>query len=128
VLAALGRARRAVWERAGHRGLFLLTLGVYDLFYGAYLIAGGPVVARLLLPSVTWGWGWVACGTLLLAGGLMDRDGWAFAVATAVKVAWALEFARLALLGVPGQGWRSGYFLALALVVICTSAWPEARR
>ena len=68
----LRRAQVAVWERLGHRGLFLILLGVYDLFYGLYLVRGGPVLAATLLPERAWGWVWIGCGMRGVRRGLDD--------------------------------------------------------
>ena len=113
------------WRRLGHRGLFLVLLGVYDLFFGLYLIRGGALIAPTLLPEDAWGWAWITTGTLLIAGGTRDRDGWAFALAVFVKTAWALESFRLQFQHHPDQWIRGCYFLALALVVLAVSSWPE---
>lgn len=121
----LRRARTAAWERLGHRGLFLILLGAYDLFYGLYLVQGGPLGHALLLPERDWGWAWIGCGAAVAAGGLRKRDGWAFALAALLKCVWAGEFFRLQYLGVPEQWIRGAYWLALALIVTAVSSWPE---
>ena len=119
------KAQAAVWGRLGHRGLVLILLGAYDLLYGLYLIRGGPLVARTLLPEGAWGWAWAGCGAALAAGGLMRRDGWAFALGALLETVWAGEFYRLQYLGVPGQWIRGSYFLAFALIITAAAGWPE---
>ena len=121
----LRRAQVAAWERLGHRGLFLILLGAYDLFYGLYLVQGGPLAARTLLPEDAWGWAWTGCGAALCAASLMRRDGWAFALAALLVTAWAGEFYRLQYLGLPDQWIRGTYFLAFALVITAVAGWPE---
>lgn len=125
MLPVLARARKAAWGRAGHRGTFLILLGVYDLFFGLYLVRGGAVIAPTLIPRDAWGWAWIAAGMLLIYGGTRDRDGLFYALAAFVKAAWALEYFRLQLLHYPDQWIRGCYFLALALIVTVVSAWPE---
>ncbi len=121
----LARARIAIWERTGHRGLFLILLGVYGIFYGLYLVRGGALGHALLLPERDWGWVWIGGGLAVAAGGLRKRDGWAFAIAALIPAVWAGEFFRLQYLGVPGQWIRGAYWLALALIVTAVSSWPE---
>lgn len=121
----LRRAQAAVWERLGHRGLFLILLGAYDLFYGLYLVRGGPVLAATLLPERAWGWVWIGCGIAACAAGWMRRDGWAYALGALLVTAWAGEFFRLQYLGVADQWIRGSYFLAFALVITAAAGWPE---
>ena len=120
-----GLACRARGRLGGHRGAFLAALGVYDLFFGLYLVRGGPLLAPLLLPEDAWGWCWIGTGILLACGAALRRDGLLFALAVFVKTAWALEYFRLQFQHHPDQWIRGCYFLALAAVVVAVAAWPE---
>ena len=116
---------RAACRVLGHRGGFLALLGGYDLFFGCYLITGGPFIAATLLPEHAWGYTWLAVGALLIYGGTRQRDQWFYTLAAFTKCAWAAEFFRLDLLGVPGQWLRGCYYLAFAAIVVLIASWPE---
>ena len=112
-------------KKTGHRGVFLLLLGIYDLFFGAYLLAGGPLGAGLLIPEHTWGSIWIGTGLILLTGVPAKMDRWQFSAASLVKTAWAMEYFREAALGYPWAWLRGSYWLAFALLVLAVAAWPE---
>ena len=116
---------RAACRALGHRGGFLILLGIYDLFFGAYLIAGGRLIASILLPEHAWGYIWLAVGTALIYGGTRQRDQWFFALSAFTKCAWAAEFFRLEVQGIPGQWLRGCYYLAFAAIVVLIASWPE---
>ena len=126
MLNVLRQAREAAWARAGHRGVFLALLGCYDIFFGWYLAAGGALQFPTVIPVMAWGIIWLTAGALLACGAAVKRDAPFFALAACLKTAWALEFFRLqAEHG--GLEWiRGAYWLALALIVLAVSAWPEA--
>lgn len=116
---------RATCRALGHRGGFLVLLGAYDLFFGSYLIAGGPLIAATLLSEHAWGWIWLTVGTALIIGGTRQKDQWFYALSAFLKCAWAAEFFRLELLGYHGQWLRGCYYLAFALIVVVVASWPE---
>ena len=125
LLTAARRAGRAL----GYRGGFLWLLAAFDVFYGWYLASGGALEYGLFVPERAWGTIWLAVAALLAFGGTRSWDGWYFAAAVALKTAWAMEFFRFQL-EYPGslQWTRGAYFLALALIVLLASAWPEPGR
>jgi hypothetical protein len=110
----------------GRRGAFLAVLGVYDLFYGWFLFAGGALQRAPLLGEHTWGIIWLVTGVVLVAGSSIRRhDRLFFTAASLVKTAWAAEFLRLALIGVPYDWARTGYWAAFAALVIVAAGWPD---
>lgn len=118
-LARLGRM-------LGFRGGFLALLAAYDAFYGWYLLKSGAFLGALLIPEHTWGWIWLGVAVLLLYGATRSADRWFYALATGLKVAWALEFFRLQVSEhIPLQWLRGSYYLALAAIVMLVAAWPE---
>jgi hypothetical protein len=120
------RARlRPAARQVGHRGAFLILLGIFDIFYGAYLAAGGSLGHSLLLPERPWGWAWIGTGALLILGGTRRRDGWFFCLAAFLKLIWAGEYFRAQSLGQALQWTRGAYFLAFGLIVLVISSWPE---
>ncbi len=126
MLAVLARTRKAAWERAGHRGLFLFLLGCFDIFYGWYLAAGGALQFPTLIPEMAWGIIWLSAGALLICCGTwVKRDAPFYAVAAGLKCAWALEFLRLQEQHSSLQWTRGAYWLMFALIVVAASAWPE---
>jgi hypothetical protein len=112
-------------RRVGRRGTFLVLFGLYDIFYGWYLAAGGTLLAVPLFSERTWGIIWITTGIVLICGSLLKQDKWLFALATLIKVAWAMEFFRLQMTGVPLEWTRGMYFLVLALIVVTASAVPS---
>jgi lysylphosphatidylglycerol synthetase-like protein (DUF2156 family) len=113
--------------RVGHRGLFLATLGLYDLFFGWYLASGGNLEHQLLLNHRAWGWIWIGTAIALFCGAFTRRDRLYFAWAVFIKTAWALEYVRLTFTAETHVWPRAAYWLALALLVTVVSAWPEPR-
>ena len=125
--AACSLVRRAA-RRAGFRGGFLAIFGVFDLFYGLYLALGAPVEHDLLFGERIWGYAWMAVGVFLLTAPL-SRDGrWQFSAAAGLKMAWAMEYLRLAIFEQVPYNWiRTCYWSALALLILLVSFWPEPR-
>lgn len=119
------KARKAILKRMGHRGLFLFFLGLYDLFFGVYLLIGGSLHFPLAFTNPQWGWIWTGVGLFLLLGAFVKRDGIFFATAAFIKVAWALEYLRLAFTQDSTNWARSVYWLALTGIVLVAAAWPE---
>ena len=116
-----------LWRHAGYRGMFLLLLAAFDVFYGLYLVLGAPLQFAPLIPERAWGIIWLAVAAALAEGALLGERRWHFALAVALKTAWAMEFFRLQHLHGSLEWTRGGYFLALAGLVLLASAWPEPR-
>jgi len=112
-------------RRTGFRGAFLILLGTFDAFYGWYLVTMGSLEYPLLIPERTWGIIWLAIGVILAAGSQTIADRWFYTLATALKIAWAAEFFRIQYVHDGGQWTRGAYFLALGLIVVLVSSWPE---
>jgi hypothetical protein len=113
-------------RRIGHRGAFLLTIGVYDLFFGWYLAAGGSIQHIPLFGERPWGWLWIGVGLFLLAGAFARRDAVFFTAAIFIKTVWALEYFRLDIYAHDPDEWIRGcYWLALAAAVLAVAYWPE---
>jgi hypothetical protein len=121
----------AIWKRLlrriGHRGLFLLTLGLFDIFNGLFLLLGGQLQFPLQLSNYVWGWIWIGVGAFLITGAFFKRDSVFFAAAVLVKTAWALEYIRLSYISGTLQWPRAAYWTSFAVIVLVVSAWPEPR-
>jgi hypothetical protein len=128
VVARAARLLQALRDRIGRRGLFLLLFGLYDIFYGWYLAAGGGLGHLLLVPETAWGWTWISVGAVLISGAACRRDEWFFALAALIKTAWAMEYFRSQALHIPLQWTRGCYFLVLALIVVAASSVPDGDR
>lgn len=124
---ANSRFRRAVLSRIGHRGLFLMTLGLFDVFFGMFLITGGRFQFSLELSAIAWGWIWAGVGVFLVIGAFAAKDAVFFAVAVFLKVAWALEYVRLTFVFDVRDWTRAAYWTMFAILVLVASAWPESR-
>jgi len=128
-----GRVRQLtqrIWARTGRRGTFLLITGTADILVGTYLLATGlpPAPYDLAIRQAIWGGIWIAVGVLLFTGAFTRRDRWQFATAVFLKMAWALEFARLA---IDDGGWLwlvTAAWIMVAAAVLLVSSWPEPDR
>jgi hypothetical protein len=121
----VGRRWSALRARVGHRGLFLATLALYDVFFGIYLAGGGNLEHQLLINHRAWGWIWIGTALILFCGAFARRDRLYFAWAAFIKTAWAFEYLRLTVT-VEIHAWpRAAFWLALALLVLVAAAWPE---
>ena len=121
------RAARSLKGRLGYRGTFLALLGIYDLFFGVFLL-GGQLQHSLLLPQPAWGTVWMVSGVVLILGGFLPLrwDTPFFAWGVLVKAAWAFEYFWLfAHAGIAFDWARGCYFLSLAVLVMLVSSWPE---
>lgn len=119
-------------RRLGHRGAFLLTLGVLDEWY-ALSVPGvastGTPAGRWIAevaPLPVWAIVWAVAGLIIVAGAFTGRDAFAFATAMLLKLTWAMVY----LLGwaVHGvyRGWASAaVWLAFGAAVMIVSTWPE---
>jgi hypothetical protein len=114
-------------KRLGFRGTFLFLLGLFDVFYGWYLLAGGRLQFPPFIPERAWGLVWLAVAAVLVAGAFAERDWWAYGLGTTLKVAWAMEFFRIEYVHGGMQWTRAAYFLALGLIVVLVSRWPEPK-
>jgi hypothetical protein len=123
------RSKLRLWflDRIGHRGFFLAILGLYDAFFGIYLLAGGNLQYRLELTHIEWGWAWVGFGIFISLGALFRKDAPFYSAAVFIKTVWTLELVRVAVVVNPVYWWRSAYWLCFALLVLVASAWPEPR-
>lgn len=129
IRVSLRRLTSSLCGRLGYRGGFLSLLGLYDLFFGAYLL-GGRLEHSLVLPQTAWGIVWLVTGAVLIVGGLLPFrwDVPFFVLAVLVKSAWAFEYFWLSVHSGVAYDWARGcYFLCLAVIVMMVSSWPEPR-
>lgn len=121
---AAGIARR----RTGHRGAFLLAVGLFDEVYALGIPsvtgANGRWLAHIV-PLDAWAALWAAVGLVLLVGAFTTRDGFAFGAAISIKLLWSMvELAGWAD-GVP-RAWVSvALWTWAAAVVLIIAVWPE---
>jgi hypothetical protein len=125
------RARAAsLARRLGRRGAFLCFLAVLDFSYGYALLSLSVPALRaspdLLLPVHAWGWIWVAAGAVCLSGAPLRRDWPQYAVAVALKAAWAAVYADVWIVQHSVNSWVSVVVWAsFALTVLVVASWPE---
>lgn len=123
---------RRCTRRLGHRGAFLLALGVLDELYALSI----PGVARTgttsglwlatVAPLSAWTIVWAVTGVVLIAGAFVKHDWWAFGVAEALKVMWASVYLSGWLAHGVTRGWASAaVWTAFAVAVLIVSTWPE---
>lgn len=128
-------SRFDTWLRChvGHRGSFLIFLGIFDVIYGWSMFAVGGATGRaaeitLWLPWQAWGTIWIAVGVFLIIGAFFHHDRAHYAVATAAKFIWAaFWFTAWNYDHIP-RGWVSAVvWLTFAALVFVVSYWPEPR-
>jgi hypothetical protein len=125
IIVTIRRWCRTLGRRFGYRGAFLLLLGIYDIFFGIFLVRGALIGHELYIPEKWWGVIWIVIGIALLAGSLIKHNQLFFALAVRIKMTWALEYFNPKDAGT--QWTRGVYTLALAGIVVLIASWPEAR-
>jgi heme exporter protein D len=119
-------------SNVGHRGAFLLFLGLLDFCYGgslAYVWLHPGLrnfVAGLWPPVGVWAIAWMVTGLTCVLGAFAVRDRIAFALAAALKIAWA---------GVSAYSWIDQHlllgwvavviWLSFGITVLIISGWPD---
>lgn len=122
---------KAVRERIGRRGAFLLFLALLDILYGWSMLVTpipGPDL-HLILPLDAWGWIWIGTGIYLIPGALIKRDRSFFALAAFLKAGWAGAWVSVWLSDpfIP-RAWVSVViWAAFAGVVLVVASWPEVQ-
>lgn len=119
---------RAVGRRLSQRGAALLVLGAVDFIYAyglAYVppeTASSPTYTFLavLLPLPAWAGIWALVGAVCLVQAWSRRDRFAYTLATALKVGWALLHLVAWIFGVLPRGYvlAAIWLLGAALVMI----------
>lgn len=122
--------------KVSRRGAFLATFGVvYALLGYSYLNvpeASKPLLhayfrfALSLAPLEVYGWGWIACGLIAVAGGVWHRfDAYGFGAAAFMPVIWSIAYFAAQIDGVP-RSWVSGVvFLLLATAITLVASMPD---
>ena len=136
-----------LWRRLGHRGLFLVILGVQDIAFGVFQRSSTRSEYLLFVIDVNQVWWllWVATGLFLFTGALKRHplfrwprrhpsplairyDRMQYAAAVAIKTGFAAEYARLAFLGVDREWGLAVFWAAQGCIVLVAAAWPDATR
>lgn len=121
-------------SRLGYRGAILLCFALVDFVYSWFLINPTPeqrhtsdfVWRSTVMPAAAWGAIWVVAGLTLLATAFMRQDRIGYAVAIALKVAWAFVAVVGGINGhVQGAGRTVAIWGVFALIAIIESGRPE---
>jgi hypothetical protein len=112
----------------GHRGAFLLLLGLAFIAYGLG-VAFTDFFNRypyIFVPWELWAWIWVATGITCLIGAFRFVDRMSFAIASCVSCLWAAKWFYVEL-HLPSSGtWTTGaLWLVIAGIIAIVSTWPE---
>jgi hypothetical protein len=117
----------------GHRGAFLIFVGLAFIFYGLGLFFNTPAFERhidLLLTWHTWASLWVFTGVVAIAGAFNGRDRMSFGFATFISAWWAARWFHVWI-------FEKGAFnvwptvltwVAISGIFFILSSWQEDRR
>lgn len=131
-----------LWRRAygllGHRGLFLLLLGVVEIIYGAGLLTAAGRDTRTEhwwpasvgdlggLPLDLWGTVWVLIGSLCLLTAWTAADRIGYAAGVLLNVGWsAFAVQRWLATGEAGSWAPAAIYTGIAVGVFLVAGWPE---
>jgi len=125
---------KALFQRIGRRGAFLLFLALLDFVNGYALLFPTPrastnptyIFLASVLPLQGWGILWASVGAVCLVFAFRRNDAPGYAAAVFIKILWALIF----LLGWVFADVERGYLSAviwgvLALILPLIATWPE---
>lgn len=135
--AWIGVRARRLGRRIGRRGASLLFVGLLAEMVALSLLHTPPDVRaqpgyRVLagiLPLPVWGVAWAICGALCLWQAFAKSDRVAFAVASALMVAYGIAYLIGALTGANPRGWvGASLFFAFGAWLSLISTWPETWR
>lgn len=133
-MARIRTVRLLSSSRLGYRGAFLLFLAVIDLIYGWFLINPTPesthttqfVWRSHIMPTQAWGAVWVTVGVALLVSAFMRQDRIGYALAIALKIAWAFVAAAAGLSGHVQGSWTTvAIWGGFAALTVLESGRPE---
>ena len=131
-------ARAAVYGKLGHRGMFLLLLGVVEITYGGGLLAAARTPPARLhwwpgstgelggLPLNLWGTVWVLIGTLCLLTAWTAADRIGYAAAVLLNCGWSAFAVQRWLTTSEAGAWSpAAIYTGIAVGVFLVSGWPE---
>lgn len=125
----LRRVKRFVFYSIGHRGAFLMLLGVAFIFYGLgirYQPSAYDPYPYIYLPWPDWAYIWIGAGIAALIGAFRKIDRVSFTVATMVSTLWSAKWFYVAF-KLPTQGlWATGFTWAVITgIILIVATWPE---
>lgn len=127
----------AAYARLGHRGLFLLLLGLVQVIYGAGLLAADhdvrhehwwPASVGNLggFPLDMWGTVWVLIGVLCLITSWTTTDRVSFAAAVLLNTGWAAFAVQRWIATAEAGSWApAAIYTGIAVGVFLVSGWPD---
>lgn len=132
------RLRKQAYALLGHRGLFLLLLGLVEIIYGAGLLTADgrnpraehwwPASAGGLggLPLNLWGTVWILIGSLCLLTAWTEADRIGYAAGVLLNCGWAtFAVQRWLTVSEPGAWAPAAIYAGIAAGVFLVSGWPE---
>lgn len=118
-----------ILHNIGHRGGFLILLGLAFISYGLglqFLPFHGGV--NLILTLHQWEWLWIFSGVFLIGRSWGNRDKVAYGVAAFVSAWWSARWFWLWLFHNALHAWAiSALWAVITLMILLVSTWPEAR-
>lgn len=113
----------------GHRGFFLLLLGLAFVFYGVSVIrqpGAYAIYPYRFIPWDVWGWIWVGTGITSFIGVPRVLDRSSFLIATTVSALWSIRWFYVAHSLPHANLWSTGLTWAVITgIILIVSTWPE---
>ena len=121
--------KRFVFYSVGHRGAFLLLLGVAFVFYGLgihYQPTSFDSYPFIYLPWPDWALIWIGTGIVALVGAFRRIDRWSFTASTVTSLLWSAKWFYVSF-RLPHSGlWTTGFTWAVITgIIFIVATWPE---
>jgi hypothetical protein len=118
-------------RRIGHRGAFLILLGLSFILYGLgiYQWPDADRHVDLFLPYLNWAYIWIATGGFAILFAFSKRDKWAFAVTSLVSAWWALRWLHVWIVEHYSAAlFPAGTWILISCIIVVVSTWPDYRK
>lgn len=123
------RIIRFVFYSIGHRGSFLLLLGLAFIFYGVSVIRQPYAYAIYpygLVPWDVFGYFWIGSGLTSFIGAFQKVDRWSFLIATIISAGWSIRWFYVSFHLPHTDLWSTGLtWTVITGIILIISTWPE---
>jgi len=111
----------------GHRGAFLILLGMSYIFYG-FSFKYFPIHAKtdLGFSLHTWFWIWMITGTFCVARAFGPSDRFAYGLAALASAAWSTRWLIIWIFSSEDHAWSiSALWALITCAILLVSTWQE---
>ena len=112
----------------GHRGAFLILLGLSFIFYGLTIryLPFHNIPSNLILTIHQWTWVWMITGAFLVGRAIGRKDKIAFGIAAFISAWWSARWLWLWLFDNAAHAWAiSALWFVITCLIGLVSTWPE---